>query len=246
MTAAATPDVLALLRACRTAPDEDTPRLMLADAVEESGFTDAAAYMRTSLNLPRGQRAPKKPMGMAYLTWLEAVFAEASADPLKFTSIGEKHQNYIIAGTGWNQFVWIGSNDRRRCVIDIDRGLPSGIHVTCPMLVERATLLFIFPLTCCRVIDRRPEQCPVFGSYRWEASTLPQKFNTWEEDQTQIPLEFWRFLPEAGWDDGPSGTDVGRLFYNKAEFATSKKARAALDAAALEYGRAIVNGNLLV
>lgn len=48
------PDVLALLRTCKENPDDDTPRLVLADRLEEHGDAERAEFIRVQCELARG------------------------------------------------------------------------------------------------------------------------------------------------------------------------------------------------
>ena len=45
------PDLLALLRASKEAPDDDGPRHVLADWLDDHGFSDRAECVRLSLRL---------------------------------------------------------------------------------------------------------------------------------------------------------------------------------------------------
>jgi uncharacterized protein (TIGR02996 family) len=47
------PELLALLQACKDEPDEEAPRLVLADWLEEHGQTDRAEFVRLQLRLAR-------------------------------------------------------------------------------------------------------------------------------------------------------------------------------------------------
>src|SRR4051812_41868891 len=47
--AAPRPELLGLLAACKERPDEDGPRLVLADWLEENGESDRAAFVRAQV-----------------------------------------------------------------------------------------------------------------------------------------------------------------------------------------------------
>src|SRR5262245_14850623 len=48
-------DLVSLLQGCKDAPDEDVPRLILADWLEEQGETDRAEFVRLSVRLSGGE-----------------------------------------------------------------------------------------------------------------------------------------------------------------------------------------------
>jgi uncharacterized protein (TIGR02996 family) len=52
---ATSPQILALLQAAKEAPEDDTPRLVLADWLEEYGDADRAEFIRLQLRLAPGQ-----------------------------------------------------------------------------------------------------------------------------------------------------------------------------------------------
>src|SRR5689334_5028103 len=48
------PELRSLLQGCKDAPDDDAPRLVLADWLEENGDADRAEYVRLSVRLSAG------------------------------------------------------------------------------------------------------------------------------------------------------------------------------------------------
>lgn len=229
-------DVSLLLRACREAPADDAPRMILADAVQESGFEDAAIYIRESIafhNTPskkRKRRADRTMIGIGYQKWLAHLFG-VPVGPLT----GE--EQFVIGGDSWDQFVWNEKYNSRRAVLDIERGLPDALYVTCPLLIERAADLFVFPIAHCKVTDRHPDReevVPGDVTYHWVPATLPQKFNTWEDTQYQVPSELRKLMPLGKPHRLGRQSPVG-------QYETRTDAYHALKVAALAFGRASVS-----
>lgn len=177
-----------LLAACRERPECDTTRLVLADALEEEGqFPLAAAYIRESIRFAREGSATRRP-GLDYLKWLASV-------------LGAEHNHgaagwvpeYLCAGEGWDEFIWRAPGERRMCLFEIRRGLPEAVRLSCPLLMERAAVLNIFPLTRVAVTDRKPVRDDVL--HFWACRPYPAKFNTWEDDEHAIPAPLFNLLP---------------------------------------------------
>lgn len=217
-----------LLRACREQPDEDTPRLILADSLEEDGNQQAAAYLRESVVRDRkGEPKPRRRAEAArgYMRWLESLFSIPPTDQTYATS-------GICGGEGWDRFYWT-AGEGRRCRLDVNRGLPYRVSLTCPMLLEQAAKLFLFPLTHVIVSDRKAELVPAihYGEYQmerhylWVEASYPQKFSTWEDDAHHIPAPLYRYL-----DAKPVS----------AHYDTHSEAMQDLHRAALAFGRAAV------
>ena len=50
-----TPELRSLLQGCKDAPDDDVPRQVLADWLEDQGDVDRAEFVRRSLRLAAGE-----------------------------------------------------------------------------------------------------------------------------------------------------------------------------------------------
>lgn len=202
-----------LLEACRLHPDEDTPRLLLADHLQENGCEDAAVYIRESIEHARvGNRGGiryRKKTGGAYRLWLASLFAISPS---------------VVANT-WDRFELIVGH-RRRCILNIHRGLPRDIAITAPLLMEQPAEVFRFPLTTCRVSDRIPnfDHDQPGNLWFWWSSPYPQKHNTWEESAHHIPSPLWTFL---------EGATHSVKFYTRRSDAITR-----LNAAAFRFGLA--------
>lgn len=226
-------DAELLLRACRLSPDEDTPRLALADELQATGFEGAAEYIRESVEHDRAggrtsgtvlrRRRKRQKMARDWCRWFEGLLGLPRLA--------------LVGGESWDFFhwrdrdLWDGS---RECRLDIVRGLPMGVSVTCPMLMERAGLVFLFPLMHAFVTGRKPQREPgmtldgyvIEPHWLWVPRSYPQTFSTWEEEKWEIPHPLYRHLP-AG-DYGTGG------------FRKLADAVAGLNTAALAFGRAAV------
>lgn len=69
-----------LIRAIRNNPDEDTPRLMYADYLDEHGEPDRAAFIRAQCELARLPERPKLHLIAASTTYLEPNSREMSVE----------------------------------------------------------------------------------------------------------------------------------------------------------------------
>lgn len=210
-----------LLAGVRAEPADDTPRLVLADAVQEQGFEMAAVYIRDDVAWSRSTTRARRPvrthMAAGYAKWLLAVLG----DPPDLRTNG---------GESWNEWVFT-FGERRRGVVEIFRGLPYIVRVTAPAYMDLAPRLFQFPLVSCRLSDRSPQReqyDEVF--YVWQRAHWPQKFNTWEEDAWQLPPVLFDRL---AWPVSSHG--LAARFYPNISSANSD-----LHAAALSYGRTLV------
>lgn len=223
-------DALALLRACRANPADDTARLVLADQLEEyCGMPGAAAYIRADVEHARARmgnldyresaqrrNAHRRP----YLDFLRAVLCGHVR--------AVREDEFVIAENAEGEFVW-GFYDLsyRRCSLRVERGLPATIRTTLPLLVDGAKRLFLFPLMACNVTDRAPERDHVPGvgmdvTWIWVYADYPQKFHTWEMSPTNVPRPIYHRLPQP------------------VRYRRKADAREALNAAALQFGRAAV------
>lgn len=215
---ATTPDVLNMLKACRTAPDDDTARFVLADAVEESGYEQAAQYIRCSL---RGQRISSG-RETGYEHWLDSLLFRPETDKPEDLS--------QVTMLGKDRSVWrYLKREHRRAEFTIVRGLPSSVSITCPLLIEGASRAFLFPLTEIRLVGRRPEYHATYQEWIWQCAMWPSKFGTWEEDGEMIPEPLFKLMLPAQ----PTRTQV-------VGFETLGAAMLALNVAALTFGRAAV------
>ncbi len=226
---AATTDVTALLAACRQFPDEDTPRLALADALTESGWEDAAAFIRDSI-ANTGQRRVRQTMARGYMRWLESLLM------LPPNTTGDNPASGICGGESWDSFAWWEQRDNRRCELLISRGLPTHLNSTAPMFMERAAVLFTFPVSAVHLCDRKADRDnftrdmggdTLFG---WNCSEYPQRFSTWEDYDSlhHVPRPLYNCLPVG----------AGRQY--KGWYNSRAEADRALATAALAYGRSLV------
>lgn len=230
-----TADTLRLLAAIRVKPDEDTPRLALADELQDNGHEDAAEYLRDNMQPRTGERrASRTEIGNGYLRWLGELFG--------LPPWNERDHWLMCAGATWDSFCWrdgeAGGN--RRCELHVVRGLPHRLVVTCPMLMERARQLFLFPLTQCVVTGRTPERDPIFGVRVWNCRDYPQRFSTWEESPEQIPKPIYELLSPGEWRNEPR---AGRVYRNKGEYGAKSLAHEDLNRAALAFGRRAVENH---
>ncbi len=222
-----TDDTYRLLRACRDFQDEDTPRLALADEMQASGFDLAGQYVRSSISratsVRRKKSLPRTIIGGGYIRWLEALFGLPDS---RNSGVG------ICAGEGWDSFHWrVSPGDHRRwCELQIERGLPKTIRVTAPLFMERAPQLFLFPLTGCKLTDRKPERDDFANQTTWHwgsTSIWPETWNTWEDRPHTLPGDVFCLLPKE--------TNRSRGTHSTKAIACS-----ALELAATNYGRAQV------
>jgi uncharacterized protein (TIGR02996 family) len=220
-------DTKLLLRACREHPAEDTPRLMLADALQTDGFDGAAAYIRESIEFARRsgkkRRVTRSAMGRDYIRWLGQLLSLPVCD-----SYAEyKESNFICAGETWDDFYWraapFGGN--RWCDLYIERGLPTRLAGTLPLVMERAADLFQFPIQDVAARDRRPEYDEMFRVYQWVCSLYPQTWNTWEETPYNVPKPIYSLI------EWPTVNGHVRRDWSKKQDATD-----ALHAAILKFG----------
>lgn len=227
-----TTDMQLLLRAIRDKPDEDTPRLMLADEMEQCGYGLAANYVRESVEhgsekklRSSSVKRRRRNIGAAdYRRWLYDVLTPGE-------ECGVVGTNHISGCDYWDGFMW-GKGDRRYASIKIHRGLPTEVLIlTAPLLLEQAKALYLFPLTNCRLRDRVPGHDDGRMWYWSKVSPWPSKFNTWEE-----PYSAYR-LPPALFDGllPASESDAGTRWYR-----TMKSAQEALHYSALIFGRKAV------
>ena len=191
-------DVQLLLKACCLNPDEDTPRLMLADEIEENGFPGAARYIRDEIKFANeyhviGKRRKdsfqERESFLDYRSWLSSVFQ------------CDESELHVAWGRSY-EFTW-SYGDNRRCRFVLWRGLPLRISVSMAMLAEKAKEIFQFPLMSCTVNDRRPIRVEIPTSiqviWQWYGSTYPQKFSTWENEPHHVPEPIYRYMePEIG------------------------------------------------
>ncbi len=224
-------DVDHLLRAIRENPQEDAPRLMLADELADTGFSLAADYMRESIAFDRsapGARPPKprqrrrKKIAQGYIRWLESRFGLPVAGTDPFSG--------ICGGETWDRFHWRAVGESRSCLFKVVRGLPASLTVTAPLLMQRTADLFSFPIASVTVsADRKPER-DAMGEvlYIWVCATWPQVWNTWEETAHQIPRPLFDLLPQ----------DPNIRW--KGHYTSMREACDALNTAALAFGRASV------
>lgn len=214
----------ALLEACRLHPEEDTPRLMLADYLQENGRELTAKYIRESISFANdrtpSRRLIRSKMGTDYRRWLESLFGIENSG----TTHGDR---YTCAGETWDFFI-VNLGERRNCTLGIKRGLPETLHVTAPMLMERAAQLFRFPLKTCTVTDRKPVHDPDIGRWVWMSSSYPQKFSTWEDSPHHVPLPLTRIMR--------------REEQSRVAFRTQKAALVTLHNVAFDFGLASLSG----
>ena len=215
-----TTDVKLLLAACRQSPEEDTPRLVLADAIEEEGFGGAAAYIRFDITRPpnksRGRVSVEQKQRIAgYVAWLESLLDEPPTT---------KERGFY--GLGWGDVIVWHVRDGRRCEFYIKRGLPQKLVTDLPMLMENAGRQFLFPLTSCRVVGRKPDFDDLHypHHYQWVSSTYPQTFNTWEVEPHYIPEPVFKFLKPS------------KSMRHRGAYPSSTLAHFALDEAAFLFG----------
>lgn len=214
-------DTELLLKACRANPDEDTPRLILADSIEDD-FGGAAAYIRQDVDLARhgARKIPlsRRTTARDYVRWVGTV-------------LGADESVIGIGSAGWDHLMWTTS-DRRNCLFVVARGLPMRLSTTAPMLMERAALQFLFPLTSVFVTCRRPWRDDLDGVfYGWTGSTYPQMWNTWEETPHEIPHTLWDRLAAPG--------HYSR-HWNRGHYTRLKDSIDDLSNAALAFGRTAV------
>jgi uncharacterized protein (TIGR02996 family) len=237
MMSATTTDVLALLRACCEAPDDDTVRLVLADAVQESGFAGTAAFIRDDIAMSdkRARKSgiiPKSRVAYTpdYVRWMASLFGD---DAMRFSS---------IHALGWDQMHWF-NNDLRKCTFTITRGLPMHLSTTAIMLMERAAKQFLFPLTGVMVSDRRPwrddmgvELMNDAVAYGWSAMPYPSKWETWIETPSEIPVTLYHHLAPSV--DTPATPTTPRHVHNRGHYWKAKDAIDDLNRAAMSFGKA--------
>lgn len=227
-----TADTYALLAACRRESNEDTPRLALADEIEEAGFAGAAAYIRESIgHYHRPTKEPRRRAAIArdYDRWLGSLFG---LPPRQEGVCG-----FVIGGgEKWSSFHW-WDGDNRNVALFVERGLPAKIRISCAMLMERAADIFIFPLTECLVTDRKPERddiVPDDVQWVWCSRPYPSKWNTWIDDAYALPTPLYKLLPVQKCPGQP------RAEMARGHYTSRKHADEALSEAALIFGRAAV------
>lgn len=218
-----------LLHACRENPDDDTPRLVLADWLQENGREGAAAYIRDSIAYDSGLQKPevgkprrRKEMGLAYKEWLNSLMPIEAG--MRF-----------FGGENWDQFGWFTNESDESELssgrFDIRRGLPSHVSVRISFFMERAGDLFTFPIASCSINGRRPYRVddvpPTY--YRWSRASWPQKHNTYVGSSYQIPAPLFDLM---------SPGDANRGSTSAGAFKQLKTAISALHRAAFAYGRA--------
>jgi hypothetical protein len=215
-----TTDTRLLLKACRDFAEEDTPRLMLADELEATGFGEVAAVLRGArLEASRKHRLETWARRYGYIRWLKSLL---ELPP---------ESDCVFFGRLWNEFVWQDGRGRA-CLFRVTRGLPQHLSTTAPMLMERAALQFLFPLTSVFVTGRKPWRDDLDGVwYGWTGSTYPQKWNTWEETPHEIPHTLWERLAAPG---------TYLRHWNRGHYTRLKDSIDDLNAAALSFGRAAV------
>jgi uncharacterized protein (TIGR02996 family) len=95
-------DYDALLAAICAEPDEDTPRLALADWLEEEGQTERAAFIRAQIDLAR--TPPWEPFAVAYRwrkpDWVSGRPFRDTLPPVDCHGV-EWHENAFERGLGW-------------------------------------------------------------------------------------------------------------------------------------------------
>lgn len=217
-------DAELLLAACRRTPDDDTPRLVLADRLQEDGFDGAAQFIRTEIKWFR-EGKPARIMRKAnvqsaggYVAWLSSLF------PL----------DAVVHHGGTQFIVFQFEPDNRRTVIHIERGLPLDLVSTAPHFMDRAAALFRFPIREALLSDRRPiDGGPHYPrNFVWVRAAWPQKFNTWEESPHEIPAPLFDRLSLA------TGTHAGA--YRRGHYPSRAQAQIALSLAARAHGEALV------
>lgn len=174
-------DVDLLLAACCETPEEDTPRLMLADAIQAEGWDGAADYIRADIELcrrpkPKGQRGRKQNALRPYRDWFQSMtgaFTIAMSTPTLLL---------LSEPLGWDN--WNFGD------FGIERGLPTNLRLNAPTFMRHAEWMFRFPVMSVTLRDRHPEldDFPLStGHYLWSRRPYPQKFNTWEENSHHVP-----------------------------------------------------------
>lgn len=217
-------DAELLLRACRVTRDDDTVRLALADELTATGFDSAADFIRNEIHWFRSGKPTRTPRGKAvhgtggYVDWLESLFPD--------DLVVHNH------GTQFAVFPKEVGVDRRRTVINTERGLPLDLVATAPHFMERAGLLFRFPIREVLLSDRRPNRGGSHypDNYVWGRASWPQKFNTWEEEPAQVPAPLFDLLPV---ESRVMGMRLGH-------YPSRKQAQIALSLAAHAYGESFV------
>ncbi len=241
-------DAAMLLKACRMNPAEDTPRLALADAIQDQGYEGAASHIRESIHFARNGKNGKRwraSTGRDYGKWLGnllGVNLRSRFQPLPLSEFAKAHddlrddpdtEEYICAGESWDQFIWVGG-DYHRCTFTIRRGLPEAISVTAPQLLRDVLKLFQFPLTACEVCDRKPLRDAFGGETLWLWSSVhwPQKFSTWLDEPHALPPMLYSRL-------GNTGRRWRSHYVRRADAILN------LNAAAMEYGEVMFRASEL-
>lgn len=209
-----------LLAACRRTPDDDTPRLVLADRIQEDGFDGAAQLIRKEIDWfrngkpHRAERAKMihdKPGG--YVAWLGSLFPS----------------DVIIHNHTTQFIVRSPDDDSRRTVIHTERGLPLDLVATAPHFMDRAAEFFRFPIREVLLSDRRPVASSI-RTFVWMNAAWPQKFNTWELSSHHVPAPLYALMPKP---DPITGLHRGH-------YPSRAQAQIALSLAAKAHGEALV------
>lgn len=218
MTVVLATDTHLLLRAIREQPDEDTPRLMLADEMQANGFDGAAEYVRTSIENHQQLRRPTAvAIANDYVRWIRSL---VSGFPTIYCS--------EFLGRDLRGFTW-RAGQRHWCEFIVEGGLPTFLRTTAPMLMSHRAEQFLFPLQTVTVTDRKPSRdfLPYSNGWAWIGMPYPQRWNTWEDVPHEIPRPLWEHLT-------PFPT------MNRGRYRTRADAMTDLRSAALAFGRAAV------
>jgi uncharacterized protein (TIGR02996 family) len=237
-------DIELLRRAILDAPDDDAPRLMYADALEEQGHGAMAEFIRVQCEFERGpnwkdcedcQGAAK--VGPCGLTnyWRDCHLCperrERLLDRERYLWTTSVHTRLVselifpVAPYLDNAHISIHFNPARPAVIAIRRGFPNYFRTTTQEFLGLPPIALAhlgrMPLRVVDLIDRSPI-CTFGGQYVWSCDDEDVMRADW------LPYKIWVHL--------------GKNADLKRSYPTHVAACDAMSAAAIKYLRQVANG----
>jgi len=206
----------ALIRSILEAPDDDAPRLVYADWLDERGRGGDAEFIRVQVELARlGYDGVFHTDERGRLRHAPPPVADLTSRQLELWVDNHGRPDLPAAVADWPIFPANTPGTRLR----VRRGFVERLMCPCDEFLELAPELFARqPITHVRLIDR--QSIDQGGGFTWYCTGV------WKTLVDDMPAELWPYLAR---DDQPMVT-----------YATSDDADAALGRACVRYARSLV------